>query len=112
MKIMNAKRVSNGTSIDVFKREKLKYLHRININVPVPIHAVKKFQCIKTGKAFAIDSASLSNIINIPSLESIRYSDNGKFISRSNADKDAIRKAKAKYQGANIFRIIPARGTL
>ena len=96
MKIMNAKRVSNGTSIDVFKREKLKYLHRININVPVPSHAVKKFQLIINGKTFAIDSASLSKMINIPSDESIRYSDNGKFIKRRNAQADAIVKANAK----------------
>ena len=96
MKIMNEKKVIPVISINVFTIEKLKYLHRMNINVPVPVHAVKKFQCIKTGKAFAIDSASLSNMMNIPSHESIRYSDNGKFIKRRNADTEEIVKAKAK----------------
>ncbi len=96
MKIMNAKRVIPVMSINVFMIENLKYLHRININVPVPSHAVKKFQRIKTGKTFAIVSASLSKMMNIPSDESIRYSDNGKFIKRRNAHADAIVKANAK----------------
>ena len=50
MNIMNEKKVIPVMSINVLVSEKLKYLHRKNINVPVPIHAVKKFQLIKNVK--------------------------------------------------------------
>ena len=50
MKIMNAKKLIPAMSINVLVSEKLKYLHRKNINVPVPTHAVKKFQSMRYGK--------------------------------------------------------------
>ena len=78
MKITNAKKLIPAVNINVLISENSKYLHRKSINVPVPIQAVKKFQLIKIGKAFAIMSASFSKMMNIPSDESTRYSDNGK----------------------------------
>ena len=111
---MNAKRFITPMRVNVLASEKLKYLHTQNINVLAPIHARGGFQYICFGKHFiiksAIGSASFSQMINIPSAESIRYLENGKFISINIPQAEAIVKANEKYVGAKRFITIPTRG--